>query len=242
MSTTTFLTAQWHKLIMAQYAVDPAILAPYLPPGTQLDLFQGTCFVSLVGFLFDRVRIKGIPIPFHTRFEEVNLRFYVRRIDPDGTIRRGVTFISEFVPRAAITVIANTLYEEPYSTVPMRHQNFTNRDRHHAEYNWKHSRSWHSMEVEAEPWKQPIVADSIEEFITEHYWGFTKRTGGFTSQYEVIHPSWQVYPILSHSIDADFGTLYGPQFANLRRRQPDNILLAEGSEVSVLSGTRLPQG
>jgi len=236
---STFLTAEWRKLIMAQYAIDPTILAPYLPPGTELDLFHGQCFVSLVGFLFDRVRLKGIPIPFHTSFEEINLRFYVRRIDPDGTSRRGVVFISEFVPLAAISIIANRFYEEPYSTVPTRRKNFTSRDRLHAQYDWKHSRRWHSMQVEAEPMANPIAEGSVEEFITEHYWGFTKRTRGFTSQYEVTHPSWLVYPIRSHDITADFGTLYGPQFASLSRRQPDNILLAEGSAVSVGHGTRL---
>jgi uncharacterized protein YqjF (DUF2071 family) len=105
-----FLTAEWRKLIMAQYEVAPETLAPWLPNGVELDLYQGKhCYVSLVGFLFDRVRLKGIPIPFHTRFEEINLRFYVVRTEPDGTRRRGVVFISEIVPRAAISLIANAL-------------------------------------------------------------------------------------------------------------------------------------
>jgi hypothetical protein len=116
----TFLTAEWRKLIMAQYAVDPAALAPWLPRGVELDLFQGRCYISLVGFLFDRVRVLGLPIPFHTRFEEVNLRFYVARTEPDGSRKRGVVFIREFVPKTAITVIANSLYEEPYATLSMR--------------------------------------------------------------------------------------------------------------------------
>ena len=64
----TFLTAEWRKLIMAQYEVDPSVLLPHLPRGLELDLYQGRCFVSLVGFLFDRVRLLGVPIPGHTRF------------------------------------------------------------------------------------------------------------------------------------------------------------------------------
>ena len=70
---SVFLTAEWRKLIMVQYAVAPKLLMPYLPGGVELDLFKGQCFVSMVGFLFDRVRLKNMPIPFHTRFEEVNL-------------------------------------------------------------------------------------------------------------------------------------------------------------------------
>jgi uncharacterized protein YqjF (DUF2071 family) len=237
--SSTFLTAEWRKLIMAQYAIDPATLAPWVPPGTELDLFDGQCFVSLVGFLFERVRLKGIAIPFHTRFEEVNLRFYVRRNDPDGTSRRGVVFLSEFVPRAAITLIANTLYEEAYATLPTRHTIAHTAESLHLSYGWKHRGTWQTLAVAAAPEPQPIAPGSVEEFITEHYWGFTKRTRGGTSQYQVKHPRWLIYPIRSHTIVADFGALYGPHFASLNRRQPDNILLAEGSAISVGGGTRL---
>jgi uncharacterized protein YqjF (DUF2071 family) len=238
--SNTFLTAEWRKLIMAQYAIDPVLLAPWLPGGVELDLYQNTCYVSLVGFLFDRVRLKGLPIPFHTRFEEVNLRFYVRRIEPDGTQRRGVVFISEFVPRAAITLIANTLYEEPYATLPTRYSILNSPQSLAVQYGWKHRGTWHSLAVQAVPQAQPIAPNSVEEFITEHYWGFTKRSNGSTSQYDVHHPRWQVYPILKHSISANFGSLYGPTFAHLDAAHPANILLAEGSAVSVGNGSRIP--
>jgi uncharacterized protein YqjF (DUF2071 family) len=240
--SSIFLTAEWRKLIMAQYAVEPATLAPRLPPGTELDFYRGRCYVSLVGFLFDRVRLKGIPIPFHTRFEEVNLRFYVRRVEPDGTSRRGVVFIREFVPRHAITVIANALYEEPYRTLPMRHSIAETPDALHVSYGWKHNGTWHSLAVNASPAAQPIPAESEEEFLTEHYWGYTKRSRGATSQYGVRHPRWLVYPIRSSTVQVDFGALYGPQFASLNGREPESVLLAEGSAVSVHAGTRLISG
>ncbi len=154
---STFLTAEWRKLIMAQYEVPPATLAPWLPQGLELDLFQGRCYASLVGFLFDRVRIKGLAIPFHTRFEEVNLRFYVARTEPDGTRKRGVVFIREFVPRAAITLIANSLYEEPYATLPMRHSIASTPGVLTVSYSWRHEQIWHSLAVEASPTPQPIA-------------------------------------------------------------------------------------
>jgi uncharacterized protein len=236
---STFLTAEWRKLIMAQYEVDPATLAPWLPRGVELDLYQGRCYVSLVGFLFDRIRIKGVAIPFHTRFEEVNLRFYVTRTEADGTRKRGVVFIGEFVPRAAITIVANSLYEEPYATVPMRRRIAFAPDALSVSYSWLHKRVWQSIAVEASPAAQPIQPGSVEEFITEHYWGYTKRTRGNTSEYGVQHPRWSVYPVRSFDIQADFATLYGPAFASLKSAAPVNILLAEGSEVSVLQGARL---
>jgi hypothetical protein len=236
----TFLTAEWRKLIMAQYAVDPAALAPWLPRGVELDLFQGRCYISLVGFLFDRVRVLGLPIPFHTRFEEVNLRFYVARTEPDGSRKRGVVFIREFVPKTAITVIANSLYEEPYATLSMRQSIASTPSALAVSYSWRHSNTWHSLTVEADPVPQPIVLGSEEEFITEHYWGYTKRSRGNTSEYGVQHPRWQVYPIQNFTVQADFVSLYGPAFASLNGRPPDSMLLAEGSAVSVSTGARLP--
>ena len=241
---STFLTAEWRKLIMAQYAVSPATLAPWLPAGVELDLYQGQCCVSLVAFLFDRVRVKGFAIPFHTRFEEVNLRFYVKRTELDGIQRRGVVFIREFVPRAAITLIANALYEEPYATLPTRHSIESTPERLSVRYAWRHKNIWQSLAVEAAPTSEEIPVDSEAEFLTEHYWGYTKRRGsrgkgGTTSVYEIKHPRWQVYPIRSHEIVADFAALYGLAFTALNAQQPASVLLAEGSAGSVHSGLRL---
>jgi uncharacterized protein len=233
----TFLTAEWRKLIMAQYEVAPETLEPWLPRGLELDLYRGRCYVSLVGFLFDRVRLKGLPIPFHTRFEEVNLRFYVAHTAPDGTRRRGVVFIREFVRRTAITFVANTFYEEPYVTLPTLSSIVKSQQSLDVQYSWKHRGRWHSLGVEASPAAQPIAAGSEEEFITEHYWGYTRRGNGSTSAYEVQHPRWETYPVLLHALDVDFGALYGEAFAMLNSQEPASVLLAEGSPVSVLSGS-----
>lgn len=239
MSTSVFLRAEWRKLIMAQYVVSAAVLQSYLPSGVELDLFEGKCYVSLVGFLFDRVRIKGIAVPWHTKFEEVNLRFYVKRTERDGSVKRGVVFIREIVPRMAITVIANALYEEPYATASMRRLIRSDEGLLKVRYDWKHRGAWQTVGVEASATASPILAGSEEAFITEHYWGYTKRRRGAASQYQVEHPSWDAYPILRHDIQVDFGSLYGAAFAPLSGQEPASVLLAEGSAVSVYGGTRL---
>jgi uncharacterized protein YqjF (DUF2071 family) len=236
---STFLTAEWRKLIMAQYEVAPEALTPWLPGGVELDLFEGKCFVSLVGFLFEKVRLKGIPVPLHTHFEEINLRFYVRQREPDGTWRRGVVFISEFVPRSAIAFIARAFYEEPYTRMPTQHHIRTHQDTLFVEYGWKHHGKWQSVGVEADPTPRPMQPGGIEEFITEHYWGYTKRKDGTTATYAVKHPRWQTYPIKRFDIAADFGALYGSLMAGMDANQPASVLLAEGSEVSVDTGSRL---
>jgi len=223
---------------MAQYAIDPALLAPYLPAGIELDLHQDkTCFVSLVGFLFTRVRLKRVAIPFHTHFEEVNLRFYVKRNLPDGTHRRGVVFISEIVPKPAITLAARLLYGEAYSTARTRHTWTTTPTTFDVRYDWRHRGAWQTVAVRASPTLEPIAPNSLNEFITEHYWGYTKRRNGSTGEYGVAHPSWQVYPLHSAHIQADFGSLYGPQFAHLTDRVPDHVLLAEGSPIAIRTGS-----
>jgi uncharacterized protein YqjF (DUF2071 family) len=238
---STFLTAEWRKLIMAQYIVNPLTLSPWLPTGVELDLYKGRCYVSLVGFLFDEVRVKGIPIPFHTCFEEINLRFYVRRVEPDGTQKRGVVFVREFVPRSAITTIARRIYEEPYATLPTRSSIEPKAHRLNVRYDWRYRKIWHSLAVEAASDAKPIAPGSEEEFITEHYWGYTKRRNGSTSAYQVEHPRWKVYPIIRYAIAADFAALYGPAFALLNQQSPASVLLAEGSAVAVHSGFRLQQ-
>lgn len=239
-----FLKAEWRKLILAQYVVDPATLTPWLPRGLELDFYciggEGRCYVSLVGFLFDRVRVKGLGFPFHTRFEEVNLRFYVKRTDPNGTVKRGVVFLREYVPRMAISLTAKWFYEEPYQTLPMAHQIRLDHDALKVSYEWEHRGRRQRLAVVADPSPNSIQAGSEEEFITEHYWGYTKRSRGATSEYPVEHPRWCVYPVRNFEVKADFGALYGDGFASLNSQEPASVMLAEGSEVTVFKGRRLP--
>lgn len=234
----TFLKAEWRKLLMANYIVDPALLLPYLPHKTELDLWNGSCYVSLVGFMFLNTKIKGIKVPFHTNFEEVNLRFYVRYKDKDGW-KRGTVFIKEIVPKPGLTFVANMIYGEHYETLPMSHRWKTDGEILTVEYSWKKKDKWNSMKVNSSLTQTDIVSGSIEVFITEHYWGYTKISEQVTSEYGVEHPVWQVYGIKDYFIDVDFGTNYGPKFGFLHNKNPDSVLLAEGSEIIVKEGRKI---
>lgn len=236
--TKTFLTAEWRKLVMANYVVAKEILQPFLPAGTDLDLYKGHCYVSLVGFLFQNTRLKSVPIPFHRTFEEVNLRFYVTHTTASGERRRGVVFIRELVPRFALTLVARSFYGENYTTVPMSHQWIDAGEQQSIEYSWSYQGRKNQMQVTTVAQAEAIEPESAEEFFTEHYWGYTKRDAE-TSEYEVRHPRWTTYPIARHSIDVDFDTLYGSEFASLSTCQPTSVLLTEGSAVEVRSGKRL---
>lgn len=218
---------------MLNYAIDAAILSPYVPMGTELDSFEGVTYVSMVGFLFLDTRVVGVPIPLHRDFEEVNLRFYVRRKAEEGW-RRGVVFVKEIVPKRAIAAVARWLYHENYVSMPMRHAIEPSR----VVYGWRPG-DWNHLEVM--PAGEPSMPDagSAGEFITEHYWGYTRGRGGRTTEYKVEHPPWRVWQTSSARLHCDAATLYGPEFAEALAGRPQSAFLAEGSPVTVYRGVRL---
>lgn len=229
-----FLQAEWRKLAIANYSIGPDVLQKYVPNKTELDLWNGICYVSLVGFMFQNTRVKGIRVPFHVNFEEVNLRFYVR-YKSGHEWKRGVVFIKEIVPKPALALVANIIYKEHYETMPMRHSWEKGNDELVVEYRWRKNQ-WNSLKVVTSLDSVEISDGSEEEFITEHYWGYTKLNGGRTSEYGVEHPKWNVYRTLHYSIDVDFGAVYGDDFAFLRNEEPRSVFLAEGSDIVVQSG------
>jgi uncharacterized protein len=238
MMAKTFLSAEWRKLIMVNYAIDPQILKKYLPPHTELDFYNGVCYVSLIGFMFLKTKLKGIKIPFHSNFEEVNLRFYVKHKDVEGNYKRGAVFIKEIVPTSkfALAIVANAVYNEPYITMPMTHNWLLTEKELMINYAWRKNKNTYSIKVIAENKATEIAINSEEEFISEHYWGYTKISENKTSEYGVEHPRWKIYPIKSSDIGVDFDDLYGADFAFLNKEKPKSILLAEGSEIVIKEG------
>jgi uncharacterized protein len=235
--TKTFLQAEWRKLLMANYAIDKRILEKYMPRGTEIDLWNDICYVSLVGFMFLDTKVKGLKIPFHINFEEVNLRFYVKHKD-NKEWKRGVVFVKEIVPKPALTLVANLIYKENYETLPMSHSWQTLDDVQTIEYRWKKSR-WNTFKVIADSSPTEIQSGSEEEFITEHYWGYTKISAQKTSEYGVEHPKWKVYTTKEFSIDVDFQDIYGNDFDFLTSQQPQSVFLAEGSNIQVKTGRQI---
>ena len=228
----SFLKAEWRKLAIANYELDPALLKKYIPSKTELDLWNGTCYVSLVGFMFLNTKLLGLPIPFHRNFEEVNLRFYVRH-NHNGEWKRGVVFIKEIVPKPALTFVANTIYKEHYQTMKMSHSWSELEDHRSVEYNWRLNGIHNSFSVRAALDPTIIKENSETEFITEHYWGYTKAGQNSTFEYEVVHPRWNSYEVSEHKIHVNFESVYGEEFAELTNLEPTSVMLAEGSEITV---------
>ena len=244
MSGRVFLTAEWRYLAMLNYAVDPRLLAPRVPTGTELDLWNGTAYVSMVGFLFLHTRVLNFPIPFHRNFEEVNLRFYVRRRVPEG-FRRGVVFIKEIAPRRAVSAVARLIYEESYVTARMRHRIEMNstgdslREGGAVEYSWLLRGRWNSLRVITAGALASLEPGSEAEFILDHYWGYTARSDGGCSEYKVEHPPWRVWQSSDATLDCDAARVYGDEFASILSAAPRSAFVAEGSPIRVMRGRRI---
>jgi uncharacterized protein YqjF (DUF2071 family) len=234
-----FLTAEWRDLVMLNYEVESALLAEFVPRGTQLDLHGGKTYVSLVGFRFLRTRIFGVlPIPFHANFDEINLRFYVRRREGDG-VKRGVVFIREIVPRRTIAFVARIAYGERYERRPMRHNLHRGPTKIEAHYEWLSGCKWGGLHVAATGAASLPAEGSLEQFITEHYWGYAGQRDGRCIEYQVRHEPWRVWNCTSAAFDGYATDLYGQALASVVARKPDSAFLAEGSAVQVLSGKLL---
>jgi uncharacterized protein YqjF (DUF2071 family) len=237
-----FLSADWRYLAMLNYEIDSAVLLPFVPRGTELDSWQGKTFVSMVGFLFVNTRVMGLPIAFHQNFEEINLRFYVGRKAEDGW-RRGVVFVKEIVPRVAIALLARWLYNENYVALPTGNVICRADDGvmniESVKYYWTFNERAQFIEIVTRGAPIAFVEGSQEEFIAQHYWGYSSQKNGGTVEYRVEHPPWGIWQAESSRLDCDVENLYGKQFGRFLQGQPASAFLAEGSTVTVYKGKRI---
>jgi uncharacterized protein YqjF (DUF2071 family) len=237
-SQRVFLSAEWRDLVMLNYEVEPSLLSRYVPPGTVLDSFQGRTYVSLVGFRFCHTRLLGcFPVPFHANFDEINLRFYVR--GKEGDNRRGVVFIAEVVPMRAIAATARIVYGENYTYFPMRRRIETEGVSRTTEYQWQLGDQWCGLSAQTVGRPAYPQERSLEQFITEHYWGYASQRSGGCIEYHVCHAPWQVWATVNAGFEGDASALYGGELANVLRRRPDCAFVADGSSVIVFRGNRL---
>jgi len=215
---------------MLNYVVDPALLQRFVPQETELDQHEGQTYVSLIGFEFNKTRILGRAVPFHQAFEEVNLRFYVRRGN-----RRGVVFIRELVPKVAVTAVARLAYGENYSCAPMSHRVDIDPSGVYAEFTWGTGAATCSISARISGESYLPEEGSLAQFITEHYWGYALRAGS-TVEYQVDHPQWRVSDAITAKCLGNAARYYGLEFADLLAAAPQSAFLAEGSAVTVFKG------
>lgn len=236
-SVTPFLTARWVDLGLVTWQIPAELLRPFLPPGLEADRMPGdradVAYVSFVAFRFLDTKVKGIAVPLHTDFPEVNLRAYVR--ETAGDRRRGVTFIAELVPKPAIAVVANLLYHEHYRAVPMELDVEETDGVRRMRVAIEIGERTHAMTLAGRAESVMPGADSVEHFFKEHEWGFGRDGDGGLVVYRVHHPQWAVYPTSLERLElsVDFAELYGEPWGALDRIAPHHVAFAVGSEIAV---------
>ena len=224
---------------MLNYEVEGTLLSDYVPAGTVLDNFEGRTYISLVGFQFRQTRLFGsIPVPFHSDFEEVNLRFYVRR-KVGNEERRGVVFIAEIVPKRAVAQIARLAYGENYICLPMKHRVSKTGTLKSARYEWELNGAWCKLHAHATAAPTPAKEASFEQFITEDYWGYSRQRNGDSLEYEVSHIPWSVWMATVARFEGNAKSLYGPAIGEVLQRQPDSAFIEDGSPVVVFRGKKI---
>lgn len=223
-----FLTATWSHLLNLTYRVPPALLQSHVPKGTSLEVQDGSAFVSLVAFDFLDTRVRGIRIPFHVNFPEINLRYYLRQGE-----QRGVAFLKEYVPRHAIAWVARGLYNEPYRATPMKSSVAVSEEDFSIRHTFRYQKVRNELVAHAGNTLSVPGPDSLIHFFKEHEWGYGTDHKGRTLCYQVKHPVWEVFDLRSWELAVDFGVLYGPEWAFLSEEEPYCACLAKGSRIEV---------
>lgn len=235
------LRAEWRYLAMLHYAVDPDLLTPWLPAGVELDRWRGRAFVSLVGFQCAHTRVFGLPAALRPTFDEVNLRFYVRRRVAAGE-RRGVVFLRELVPRLLFPLAARHGYGEPYALAATHHRWSLSGDPPRAGevcYGWRRGRAAGELSLRFAGEPRMLAAGSEAEYFAQRPWGYN-RGRGFTREYHVEHPRWRVWPALEVERTGDLAPLCGEALAAALAGPPHSSHLFEGSSAVMHHAGRLP--
>lgn len=225
--------------MFANYEVDPKLLHSMVPNSTSLDSWNGSTFLSMVAFRFSDTRVFGIPTFGWRNFDEINLRFYVRGTPPHQS-KNGVVFVKEIVPSRLVSTIARLLYGENYQVQKMASSvALIDNSASSVKYEIKDSDSISKFSAAISTAHTLPSIDSLETYITEHYWGFARRNIEKTMEYEVEHPRWEVSQVDNYSIDFDFEKLYGKRYSFLSNVEPQSVFYCAGSEIVVRMGKRL---
>ena len=237
------LVADWQNPLLFSWTVDPAVLQPITPAGLELDYWQDSTYVSLVGVRFESVRVFGLPAPPRA-YDEINLRFYVRRPAAGGDPQPGVVFIRQAVPHRLTAFVARACYGEPFIAAPTAHQfdppapgpaGLPRR----VEYRLFRRGRWHEFWAEADYAPETPAPGSLAEFLTRRYWGYNGKPRSRSRAYRLTRPDWPVRPASHWGITPDFSDVYDAPLSTSMREAPASILLATGSKAAVSMPSRL---
>jgi uncharacterized protein len=221
--------------VFTTYEVDRRVLEPLVPAGTELDPWQGRTFISLVAFEMTDSRLCGVPLPFARAYDQINLRFYVRRPLADGSRRPGVVFLRELVPVPALVVGARLLYRERYERQPVsarvRPPDPAGGRPGRAIYRWRRHDQLHRLAVDfAAPLELPAEG-TLERFLAERHWSYAAPADGHTREVRFDHPPWRVWQARAARLAPSTAASFGERFERALASEPASAFVAEGSRM-----------
>jgi uncharacterized protein YqjF (DUF2071 family) len=228
----TLLTAYWTNLLTATFETDKSFLQKYLPAKTELNEWNGKYFMSIVAFMFEKPVIAGLPSPFYRSFEEINLRFYVMYKEKNEW-RKGVVFIKEIAPHYIIGQAAKWLYKENFISLPMNHNFSDDKNLRHTNYFCRDNSKWNYLSMESAFTSFEPKEESIESFVRDRYWGYTKTSGNETKEFRIEHQPWKIFPATKFDMTLDIGSIYGEEFKEYLTAKPISTFLMDGSYTKV---------
>lgn len=210
----------WCDLAFLHWAVEPSTVAPFFPPGTEPDIFEGRTYVGLVPFrMVDTGLPHGPAIPWLGTFLETNIRLY--SVDASG--RRGIVFLSLDADRVAVVAAARTTFGLPYRWARMRHRQEGDHHTYTSTLRWPGTRASSTIGVQ--------VGDKLESGPLEHFltarWGLHVERAGRSWYLPNEHPAWALRTAELTAFDED-GLLASVGLGKLSGRSPDHLAFSAG--------------
>lgn len=182
---------RWHELLFAHWPVAPDALRPLLPPGLELETFEGDAWIAVVPFRMSAIHPRLLPpLPWLSAFPELNVRTYVT-----AGGKPGVWFFSLEAANPVAVAAARRLFHLPYCNAAM------SLARQGDEVVYSSVRTHRgappaNCEVRYRPTGAPSSASpgTLEHWLTERYCLYAADPQGGLWRGEIDHVPWPLQP------------------------------------------------
>lgn len=215
---------EWNNAVFLHWEVDLQELQKFMPPGLEIDLFDGKPWVSVVAFDMERLRPRFLPaFPPISNFHEINVRTYVKM---GG--KTGVTFLSIEAAKGISCKIATALSELPY-----RHSKMW---RNGASIASENAQFGEHLHITCEVGEPLVEKTDLHRWLTERYALF-QHSGTSVNQFEIHHVEWPIHRLELRDIELDY-----PRFKKMIRPVPDLVQYSPGVQVVAWGKKKISSG
>jgi uncharacterized protein YqjF (DUF2071 family) len=227
----TVFSQGWRQVAFLHWAVEPAAVAPLLPPRTRPDVLDGTTYVGLLGFQGVHGGVLGSPgLPYLGTFGEVNVRLY--SVDDEG--RRGIVFRSLDASRLLPVLVARGLARLPYRWSQIRLTGRGDRWDYRVRRRWPGPRGA-SGEFTVRVGERLADPSPLDLFLTAR-WRLHQTAWGRPLHWPVEHEEWPLHRAEVVHLADDLVAAAGVRVSG----PPDSVLWSPG--VDSRFGPRRPVG